>query len=277
MLELTKIKKGAQARKSINESTIAEYVEHIESGGSFPPIIVFFDSKTYWLADGWHRLIAHERIGCLTIFEEVKVGNERDALRYALGANSKHGLPRTNADKRNAVEIALADKEWAKLSDVKIANLCAVSQPFVLKMRHELAGVHKPKKVSVTPITVIPPPPKPAPVLDVEKQEDDRYIIGILAEEAEPEYTELDAAHDQISFLQDMLAVKGSPEEEKKNTADIISGLREEIKELNKQIKTLKATEAALIISRDSFQMENASMMKQIARQRKEIEKLKAK
>ena len=99
MLELTKVQKGAQVREAINEATVAEYVERIESGVQFPPIIVFFDGNNYWIADGWHRLMAHERSGCLTISAEVKRGGERDALQYALSANSAHGLPRTNADK----------------------------------------------------------------------------------------------------------------------------------------------------------------------------------
>jgi len=69
MLELSKIKKGHQARAAINEATVSEYAKHIEDGGEFPPIIVYFDSKDYWLADGYHRLLATERVGCLTILE----------------------------------------------------------------------------------------------------------------------------------------------------------------------------------------------------------------
>src|SRR4030067_1046763 len=76
MLELTKVQKGAQVREAINKATVAEYVERIESGAQFPPIIVFFDGDNYWIADGWHRLKAHERSGWLTIFAEPKNGGE---------------------------------------------------------------------------------------------------------------------------------------------------------------------------------------------------------
>ena len=143
LLELIKIQKCAQARKSISVDTITQYVEHIESGGQFPPIIVFFDGESYWLADGWHRLLAHERSGCLTILAEPKDGGERDAQKYSLSANSEHGLPRTNADKRNAVEIALADPEWSKLSTREVAKLCAVSHNLVAEVQRGFSPADK--------------------------------------------------------------------------------------------------------------------------------------
>jgi len=143
-LELTKVqKKGTQVRVSTNEATIAEYVESIESGAQFPPIIVYFDGENYWIADGWHRFFAHERSGCITILAEVRKGGEQDALQCGLGANSTHGLPRNNADKRNVVEIALAHPEWSKLSTREIADLCAVSHNLVAEVRRGLSPADK--------------------------------------------------------------------------------------------------------------------------------------
>ncbi|HEV3448349.1 MAG TPA: hypothetical protein VG099_27180 [Gemmataceae bacterium] len=46
-----------------------------------------------------------------------------------------HGLPRTNADKRKAVLLLLADVEWSQWSDGQIARRCQVSQVFVSKLR----------------------------------------------------------------------------------------------------------------------------------------------
>jgi len=57
-----------------------------------------------------------------------------------VGASSTHGLARTNKDKRRAVEILLRDEEWAGKSDRQIAEKAAVTQPFALKVRRELAG-----------------------------------------------------------------------------------------------------------------------------------------
>lgn len=49
-----------------------------------------------------------------------------------------NGLPRTNADKRNQVELLLKDADWQKMSDRALAAHCGVSAPFVGKVRAEL-------------------------------------------------------------------------------------------------------------------------------------------
>jgi hypothetical protein len=66
---------------------------------------------------------------------EVRQGTLRDAIKYSLSANVEHGLRRTNADKRRAVEIAIADEEWRQLSDRAIADMCGVSNNFVGTIR----------------------------------------------------------------------------------------------------------------------------------------------
>lgn len=88
--------------------------------------------------------------------------------------------------------------------------------------------------------------------------------------EAPPEYTELDAAQDQISGLQDALAVATMgdiSDEDKAQAATLIA-------ELRARIKTLEATLKAVTTSRDTYMNENAELRKQITRQRKEIDKV---
>ena len=51
------------------------------------------------------------------------------------------GRPRTNRDKRHAVEMLLADETWREWSDRQIAEQSAVSHTFVQNMRSELATV----------------------------------------------------------------------------------------------------------------------------------------
>jgi hypothetical protein len=68
--------------------------------------------------------------------------------------------------------------------------------------------------------------------------------------------------------LKDQIAVGNLPKPEQ-TAGEIITDLRS-------QVKTLEATLSAVTSSRDAFQRENAEMMKQMARQRREIEKLKA-
>lgn len=268
MIDISKIKKGAQARNAINETTVTAYTEHLESGGSFPPVVVFFDSKNYWLADGWHRLLAHERIGCLTILEDVRIGSERDAKKYSLGANDSHGLPRTNADKRNAVSIALADEEWSRLSTRDIAELCKVSNALVSEMQR---GITPEKKTEKNNTRV------KQSVLTVNTSQDNRLIAkeekttktALTHAEPEPEYTELDEAHDQVSALQDMIVVgyMDATPEEKQAASDLIKELKAENKRLSAEVKII--TE-----SRNSWQSKVAELMSQIKRQSRELSKL---
>ncbi|QUY45723.1 streptomycin biosynthesis regulator [Acaryochloris marina] len=140
-IEIGKIRTdgGTQARYQLYEEVAAEYAEDIRLGKEYPPIIVFFDGKEYWLADGFHRVEARRMLKEKKVDAEVHLGTQRDAVLYAVGANSTHGLRRTNADKRRAVERLLRDEEWSQWSDREIARRTFVSQPFVSKLRAELA------------------------------------------------------------------------------------------------------------------------------------------
>lgn len=263
MLDINKIKEGFQVRKTINDATVQEYADYLTAGGKLPPIVVFFDKKDYWLADGWHRLKAHQKIECLTIQEEVHIGTKRDALKYALSANSNHGLPRTNADKRHAVTLALDDPDWSKLSDVKIAEICAVTQPFVLKVRHEKSGKIIVDQNSQAPITVIPPPQKSAQIHEVINS----TPISLPEKQATAEeqgYTELDEARDKVADLQAMLAAGGMTREDAQGYVD----------SLIKEIKTLRATLSATESQRNSLMNENAELKRQCAMQAKKLKKV---
>lgn len=88
--------------------------------------------------------------------------------------------------------------------------------------------------------------------------------------EPEPQYTELDAAKDQIDDLQSMLAIANLgtvADEDKDQAKNLIESLRAEI-------KTIKATLKAVTQSRDTYQNENAQLRKQITMQRREIDKV---
>ena len=114
------------------------------------------------------------------------------------------------------------------------------------------------KKIAVKGADAMRAAAKPAPVVEPEI-------------EAPPEYTELDAAHDQILNLQAALVVANihsSDSEEQNQAAGLIESLRAEI-------KTLTATVKALTSSRDFYLEENAQMRTQMKMQRREIDKLK--
>lgn len=131
---------GTQPRGAMDMIAIGEYADAIAEGAQFPPVVVFHDGATYWLADGFHRRAAYERNGALTIPAEVRQGTQRDAILYSVGANSTHGLRRSNADKRRAIERLLHDPEWVQWSDHEIARRTGTDHKTVGSVRANLAG-----------------------------------------------------------------------------------------------------------------------------------------
>lgn len=129
---------GTQPRASVSSSVVDAYALDMQSGAVFPPIVVFYDGTTYWLADGFHRCAAAQKVGHDEIEAEVKQGTLEDAQWFSYGVNKEHdtaALRRTNADKRAAVEAALGHQKAPKLSNVEIAAHCGVSDETVRTYR----------------------------------------------------------------------------------------------------------------------------------------------
>lgn len=135
-LDLIDVYGGTQTRVKTDDEAIASYAADMSNGAVFPPITVFYDGSTYWLADGFHRYLAAKRIEQPTIKADVHAGSRSDALKHALGANATNGIYRTNADKRNVVEIAL--REWSDRANPVIAEICRVSPELVRQIRREM-------------------------------------------------------------------------------------------------------------------------------------------
>ena len=131
---------GAQMRVEMRPEIVAEYADEMLAGVVFPPVVLYYDGETHWLADGFHRVEAARKIGLETITATIQEGTARESILHAIGANAVHGLRRTQADKRRAVERLLTDPEWAKWSDRKIAGIAKVDHKTVGKIRRELAG-----------------------------------------------------------------------------------------------------------------------------------------
>jgi biotin carboxyl carrier protein len=139
-----------QPRESMNPTTIEEYASRMRfdeeagaildpKGEAFPPILVFESEEgDRWLADGFHRVSAAREAGITRILARVEPGTRRDAFVRSLSVNAQHGLRRTNADKRRAVERALLDEHIVTYTDAWVAELCDVSRPFVSSQRKRL-------------------------------------------------------------------------------------------------------------------------------------------
>ena len=289
---------GTQSRTSINTEAVSEYANALMDGAIMPPVVAFFDGSDYWLGDGFHRLHAYRKAGQESIQVDVRMGTCRDARLYAAGANGAHGLRRTNDDKRRAVQMVLDDAQCAESwTDREIARHCAVSVSFVGAMRRpEVAkkqAEHRAAKKSksdggcspTTPILTVGSFNGCTEAVDQAAKQASDQTKNTPAPDAgtEPEspsdYSELDAAKDQINELQievtrlnDSLAIEcyDVSEEAKTEASRIIEELRGEVSSLEAQL-------AAVTISRDTYMQENAQMKAQMKMQRREIEKLKSK
>ena len=153
---------------------------------------------------------------------------------------TKRTIQQAKAVQSNATPEVIAA---VKSGEIGLPKAAAIAK---LPKEEQAAAIHKPA-------------PKPAPAV-VEPEI-----------EAPPEYTELDAAHDQISELQAELVVARMgdiTEEEKQQAAGLIA-------ELHAEIKTLNATLAAVTLSRDTLMEERAQMLRQMKAQRAEIDRLR--
>jgi hypothetical protein len=128
----------AQPREFMSTDKVEEYAELMKRGVDFPAPVVFFDGSVHWLADGFHRVQAACSAGVVSFNCVVKEGTLRDAVLYSCGANAKHGIQRTNEDKRRAVMKMLQDVEWKTWSARDIAKQCQVAHTFVNKLREQM-------------------------------------------------------------------------------------------------------------------------------------------
>lgn len=149
-LKLADLAKRIQVRKAMDTDAIDRYAALYTSDGAdaLPPIVVFTDGDQYVVADGCHRCAAAEQAGLKSLLAIVKKGDHRDAILFAAGANTEHGVTLTNADKRRVIEIVLADPEWVKWSDREIARRCHTSHTLVSTIRPTVNGAQTTKRKS---------------------------------------------------------------------------------------------------------------------------------
>ena len=245
-LEEIRIDGGTQARAKMNQETIESYAAELKDGTIFPPVVVFFDGKDHWLADGFNRYFANKLISRTNIDVEVRRGSILDAKLHACGANATHGQPRSHEDKRNAVMMVLHEPMWKDMSERDVANACNVSQSLVSTMKRSLKFEFKLSDEKK------PAPKKTLPAQDVPEHDpldDLRETIGALNEELEKA---------------SRAAAAGVLVEGMENAQEIMERQAREI-------KTLQAENDGLKAIRNTMQVEIKELKKQCAYYQKKM------
>ena len=160
MLPIDKIRMdgNTQTRVGINQQVVSRYAAEMKREGAspFPPIDVFRDPDgCHWPGDGLHRLAAAKCCGQSEIMARVYPGTRLDALVHSANSNQRHGLPRTNADKRNCVAKLLAESAFQGEGNRQIARWCGVGDQLVAQVRRRLEKKNQVRdsRTSVSPRT----------------------------------------------------------------------------------------------------------------------------
>ena len=247
-----------QSRVEIDEDAVSDYALALENGDKFPAVLAFYDGIHYYLTDGYHRYHAHKRAGKASIEVEVVNGTFRDAIFHATSVNSKHGMRRSNADKRKAVMTLLEDFEWEGMSSSEIARHCGVSVAFVSNLRNvtgkqtestvkykDKDGEVKEKKKAAGRPAKEPELKEPAPAPEEEADQQQEGIDMLLAE------------NEELKARLAVAAMDATPEEK--------AMAEQTIAELREELRLAKIEMTAIRVSRDTFQAENAQLKKQVS------------
>ena len=103
-IEKIRIDGNTQPREKINETVVEEYVGLLAEKVIMPPVIVYFDSKEYWLVDGFHRYFAHKRLGLKEMSVDLREGTLRDAQLFSKTANKGRGMNMSAKDNEYIVK-----------------------------------------------------------------------------------------------------------------------------------------------------------------------------
>ena len=265
---------------AMSDSDFQALEDSITNIGVQMPIVIF-EGK---VIDGWNRYRAATALGmdCPSIpFDEsidpvefVKAmndarrhitGSQRAIAIVALHAWRPVGKPKANVEVTSTLsQQAMADEAGVSKKTIQHAQ-AAQKAGLSDKVKSGEMTVEQAANVAKGKPAKPAPKPKPEPAAPAAEVEPEA--------EAPPEYTELDAARDQITELQSELVVARMgdiPEDQKTQAAERIAALQAEV-------NTLTATLKAVQLSRDSLMEEAVQMKRQMKAQREEIARLKAK
>jgi len=118
-----------------------QYAERMRAGDEFPPVDVFCDGESNWLADGFHRVAAAADAELDDLAVTKHAGGKRQAIWHSFGANTKHGQRRGRGDAKRAVERILKDHEWRRLPQAEIAKHVGVSPAYVSQVKASIKNL----------------------------------------------------------------------------------------------------------------------------------------
>lgn len=138
-----------QMRVRLDPSCIDSYVRLYKRNVELPPLIVFrgYDDRCgdakeprfgLWLVCGFLRYQALLRLGCRYGYCRIVAGNVRAAFLYAAAANSCHGQPLADADRRRVAHLLLVDKIWRQWSDHQLAEASKLEPALIASVREEI-------------------------------------------------------------------------------------------------------------------------------------------
>jgi len=257
---------GTQIRKELNLDKVNEYAQQMDDGVEFPPITVFFDGSSTWLAEGFHRLSSERQRGSTTIKANVINGTIEDATLFALGSN-KHGLNMSAEDYRRSIEIMLKHPKWSTWSNAQIAKHIGVSAMTVGRVKKEREPlstkvmktyVDKHGNESTMDTTKIGKKPKDEPKEET-KDEPSEKAYDPTEEKMRELIDTIESLADENTILRDKIAIGqwNASEIEKIDIEETVANLRE-------QIRILEIDNQALRESRDMFQNRNEELIKTI-------------
>jgi len=269
-LDAIRLDGETQARVSLNQDVVTEYAAHMQEGDTFPSIVVFHDGSDYWLADGFHRYMAHKQNKATEIECDVRTGTLEEARLYAYGANGRRGLSLSREDKRKIVLSMLKHPEWKKWANTEIAKHVGCSSMTVGRIKSGLvydAEKEQPKKVV-----------RNGKVQEVKTQNlgKQKKVVEIVEAEQESdtlaELTDtINELHTENQKLKDAIAI-GQWDASEIEKLDI----QETVEELREKARVLEIDNAALRDSRDMFQARNAELMQTVKNLQTKLRKIEA-
>ena len=110
-IKIEELDLSLQTRAGTDAETIDNYAEAMADGAQFPEVTVFTDGAHYWLADGFHRVMAAKQNGRTVIAADVRKGTEDDAVVFGGTANNKQGKRPTRADVQHFLQMVWERRE----------------------------------------------------------------------------------------------------------------------------------------------------------------------